>query len=545
MVKDEKELVQIIVDAILREDIEKLEQILNENKAIATEDWKKVHYQEIFFKVRTKYYWNDKGYNYNYIIQTLLDTKFLSQDDLNDFMLDAVYGKDGKLFDCLIANGADINYSKDGETALLIAIKNYSPYYFNMLENVIEKGADLNKGEPIKVAIKLGKTRAIRELIDAGAECPEQLKEVVSDDGRKIYRKAKVLPKEYRKLFSANKTLYGYKSLPTKIHETVKNINSSDVVFGGVITVLGGMVIALGGILAHAINMPIVYSNLDKANAELEEKRAQLSTSIADQVDISNFDIASVELAQGEGDYILKAFGSTSVEKIVGLKENNYLNVFFNISPEHAQNIMAAVANAETTERLQSYNSPEHAISIGNTDSWLFMESGRIDKTSNACVAVYDALNNAVNNAYASRVEEVSEASAMNSSISREYRYTRPEVVGDTNVSGWVGHGSTAFLNAGIVTTGVSQVVRDEENGVSFFIIDTLQGRAVDGNMVVESCRARVEVEGTDLTQEEVYAKFINGDHSKFTEIIREKVGSKAGVVNNQMREGVEEIEFF
>lgn len=61
--------------------------------------------------------------------------------------------------------------------------------------------------------------------------------------------------------------------------------------------------------------------------------------------------------------------------------------------------------------------------------------------------------------------------------------------------------------------------------------------------MIVESCRAMVEVEGTGLTQEEVYAKFIKGEHSSFTEIVREKVGEKVGVVNNELQTDVDEIE--
>ena len=94
------------------------------------------------------------------------------------------------------------------------------------------------------------------------------------------------------------------------------------------------------------------------------------------------------------------------------------------------------------------------------------------------------------------------------------------------------------------MTTGISQVVVDESQGVSYFLIDTLQVRGKDGEAVLESCRAKVDVQGTDLTQEEVYAKFIKGEYSNFTEIVREKVGSKTNVVNNQLQDNVDEIEF-
>lgn len=540
-------LIAEINEALTKDNVERLKELISEIKKFSDEDVESIRKEVDFSKqlsFKQEYSW---GTSYTEkIFDLLAKNNLLTKEELNEQLLKAIeIGREEIAKSCL-DNGADVNYMKDGKTPLLVAIsehkqKNYK-HRNGIIKLLVENGADLSYGNPIKEAIKAGDPDLIAYLVKNGEEHPKELEEVLKSPIYKMYRKARKLPKEYRQLFQANKESYGYESLKEKIGNKIADI---DIRLGVASTALGALVLFPLGVSAHAINYSIVDGNLQNANEQLENKRIELGQTVANKVDLSNFDIASVELAQGENNYILKAFGSTSAEQIVGLKENNYMNVFFNISNEQAYNILSAVARADSTDRINSYNSPEHSNTIGEINDMYFSESARIGGTLDACLEVYSALNNAVNNAYSYEMENISEASAMNNSISREYRYTRPDVVGDTNGGGIFTHVSTTFVNTGVVTTGISQVVKDEEKGVSYFLIDTLQGRAEDGDMTVESCRARVEVEGTDLTQEEVYAKFINGEHSSFTEIVREKVGSKTGVVNNEINDNVEEIELF
>ena len=322
-------------------------------------------------------------------------------------------------------------------------------------------------------------------------------------------------------------------------------IDGEDFAYGVLCTIAGGLGVVLVGLLSHFVNVPIVCSNFAKAQELLEEQRIDLGSTIAEKAGISNFNVASLELAKNNNDYIMKAFGSTSVEKIIGLKENNYLNIYFNISNTQAQKILDAIEKANQTKLLEQRNSIDNINAIRDVNEWNYSESNSIKKATEACSEVYNLLNEAVQNAYSCSSENISESSAMNNSISREYRYARPEVLSDVNISGLFVSGGTTFINSGVVTTGISQVVKDIDNNVSYFLIDTLQGRDEDGKIVLESCRARVEVKGTNLTQEEVYAKFINGEHSSFTEIVREKSDNKAGVVNNQIQEDVDDVILF
>lgn len=308
---------------------------------------------------------------------------------------------------------------------------------------------------------------------------------------------------------------------------------------------VAGLFGCAAGLLVYGVNGLIVNNNFEKAQVFLEEQRMNLGSTIAEKTKISNFNVASLQLAEQNEEYILKAFGCTNIEKNNGSEENNYLNIYFNISQDEAQKIIKAIKNANIKKVIKQSNSIDYINTIRDVDCWEITESDSIKKATEACFEVYDLMQKAVINAYSYNSEIISEASVMNDSISREYNYARPETFGEVNVSDLFLGDSKTFINSSVLTTGISQVVKDFDKNISYFIIDTLQGRDKDGDIVLESCRAKVEVKGTDLTQEEVYAKFINGEHSSFTEIIREKTNDKVGIVNNQVQEDVDDVILF
>lgn len=100
----------------------------------------------------------------------------------------------------------------------------------------------------------------------------------------------------------------------------------------------------------------------------------------------------------------------------------------------------------------------------------------------------------------------------MMNAISSEYRYTKPELMSDVNGL----YSNTEFVNFGLVLTGISDVYADEEKDCSFFYVDTLQ-RINNSNY--KQCKAIVKVKGADLTPQEVYQAFIEGDILSFQEI--------------------------
>ena len=300
---------------------------------------------------------------------------------------------------------------------------------------------------------------------------------------------------------------------------------------------------------AFAINRSVVGKTQQTANEEIVCAREEINKHIAEKINLADFSIASVELADSGQDSIMKVFGSTSLEEIVGLKEQRYLNVLFNISNESAENILTAAKTAASTTKV-SRNTPElesNYVNYGDNsfdELYKFSESGKIRENKSAVLELYEEIDAAIANAYLNKIEEISEASQFNNQVSNEYRFTKPETVSNTTDGGLFNYVDTTFVNTGIMVTNVSQVAKDANKNVSFFLVDTLQGRNDGDKVVIESCRAKIEVQGTNLSQEEVYAQFLAGNAS-MTEIVREKAGSKAGIMENEVKTDINEIEMF
>ena len=261
---------------------------------------------------------------------------------------------------------------------------------------------------------------------------------------------------------------------------------------------------------------------------------------------MDNFNVATLNISRDNSKYLIKLFGSSNVEELKGMRENQYFNIIFNISEENAIKIINLAKNFYSLSGNEDINSDRLYLNSQNFSGVLLHKKDRerLSNINDTIIELYQSFNNAVSNAYSKNVEKVSEASSMNNSISEAYRYTRPEVISDVNISGLFVSGSTTFINCGIMTTNISQVVKDNERDVSYFLIDTLQGRENNGKMIIEKCQSRVEVKGTDLTQEEVYANFIAGEYSNFIEVFRDTF-SKTYIMNNELVDDVENIELF
>ncbi len=311
--------------------------------------------------------------------------------------------------------------------------------------------------------------------------------------------------------------------------------------------------ITLAGIMFYlagtAINIRAVKGAVANMERATKEAKAELVQTIEHKVDeVSNFDVNSFELFKAESKYICKAFGVTSAEEIVGIKKNNYLNLLFEISKQDAKDILGKVKKVDETKKVASYDSPEHSLKHDNINYSHWGEEKKVKKLSSALVEVYNAIDSAVQNAYGYEIEKVAETSQFNNKIASSYRYSKPENLTDAKMFGLFSKIDTRFINGGLVTTGITSVLKDQEKNESYFYIDTIQvlntaAQGEDGSLKLASCRARVAVEGANLSQEEVYAKFINGEHKSFVEIVREKIGPKTGIYKGQVCQDVEEIE--
>ncbi len=306
-----------------------------------------------------------------------------------------------------------------------------------------------------------------------------------------------------------------------------------------------------GAIFTVSWAIPLGLSvDFNKRFAESEniisEQKNIFDQNIAKNINLDNFNVATLNISRDNSKYLIKLFGSSNVEELKGMRENQYFNIIFNISEENAIKIINLAKNFYSLSGNEDINSDRLYLNNQNFSGVLLHKKDRerLSNINDTIIELYQSFNNAVSNAYSKNVEKVSEASSMNNSISEAYRYTRPEVISDVNISGLFVSGSTTFINCGIMTTNISQVVKDNERDVSYFLIDTLQGRENNGKMIIEKCQSRVEVKGTDLTQEEVYAKFIAGEYSNFIEISRDTF-SKTYIMNNELVDDVENIELF
>ena len=287
-------------------------------------------------------------------------------------------------------------------------------------------------------------------------------------------------------------------------------------------------------------------SKFEETQNIMIEQKSEFEENVSKSVNLKNFNIASLDLhKENNNDFILKIFGSSNVQALKGITEAQYFNLIYNIPIENAQQILNTVEKYNSISKNGSEDHNRITIDKKNYSDLNISDHMNLNKINDIIIELYDNFNVAVNNAYSKNVEKVSEASSTNNAISECYRYSRPEVV--SNVSGsnrlW-GNINTTFINCGVVTTNISQVVKDNERNVSYFFIDTLQGRENNGKMITEKCQARVEIEGTNLSQEEVYAKFIAGEYSNFIEIIREPINNSY-IINNELVDDIENIQLF
>ena len=181
------------------------------------------------------------------------------------------------------------------------------------------------------------------------------------------------------------------------------------------------------------------------------------------------------------------------------------------------ENLYDANLILEKTRKVNNCEINASFMTKNNVSDKIVLASDRpFNEYKDAIRELYNALNYAVARSYGVSVQKVFEASAMNNRVSSSYRLVKPEIIPD--VDGL--YIDTDFINAGIITSGISTVYSDEEQDISFFYIDTIQAVVSEtGRVEWKPCKARVTVDGANLPVNDVYAKFIKGEHTSFTEL--------------------------
>ncbi len=337
---------------------------------------------------------------------------------------------------------------------------------------------------------------------------------------------------------------YGYSKTKERIEKF--DTKASCAFFGGVLFTGLFLVFHMFSVIGNNI---AITKTINASGKKFEEARVELQENISSYVkDINDFDLASVEILNNDNNYICKAFGRAGIKSVMGFEQDKYVNLYFNISEQKAQDILDAVAAVKNLDEIKKNESPELSLRINKDKRYKgtnLANVGKIKKAEDACLQVYKAIDEAVKTAYSHKIEEIADSKQFNEKLASNYRYVKNEVM--TEVYGLFVHSN--FVNSGIMTTGISSIARDKEKNECYFYVDTLQAISNSkpgdrfNDYKLETCRTMVVVEGADLSNEEVYAKFIRGEQKEFLELIRNTNSEKTGIIDNKVEKDVEEIE--
>lgn len=211
--------------------------------------------------------------------------------------------------------------------------------------------------------------------------------------------------------------------------------------------------------------------------------------------------------------------GTSDVEVEKGIKEKDILKLSANISEESASKILQL-----TDEYAKKYNKFSKYLvgdGLNSVDgpfvekaepngSYQFFKTSKFKDLSKTYESLIDAFTEATVNSYNKQVNYVAESSQMYGQISNNYRITSPDLVSDA--SGLIV--STDYKKLGMRIADISNVEQSKNNdNLQYFTITTVH---VNTDEQVTTQTAMVTVEGKDLTQEEVYAKYLAGEYKDF-----------------------------
>ena len=294
-------------------------------------------------------------------------------------------------------------------------------------------------------------------------------------------------------------------------------------IFMGIV-VLAGIVSGVACVVTGGVNEAKAIDYIAQSHEVVNEKADQFANTVAKKAGADITPI-SANLLKPNDNYVLRVFGVERVSQYEGDVENNYVNVHFDLKEEDANKIIKAFDELNQSENVSKANLGIDTLQLDYNGVKTFDVTKKTKNkleaqiNDNAVTRVYDALTNAVKNAYNQTKESITNADAVDIQLYQENNYSIPTKTTDLYVRTRFTKISSRKNETIIVPINISEVKKDADRNVSYFYIDSL----IYNNKNLEYQKARVEVEGVDLTQAQVYAKFIkSGQDVKFVQLAQQ-----------------------
>lgn len=298
-------------------------------------------------------------------------------------------------------------------------------------------------------------------------------------------------------------------------------------IFAGIV-VLAGIVSGVTCAGIGAVNGAKANDYIAQSHEVVNEKADQFANTVAKKARADITPI-SANLLKPNDNYVLRVFGVERVSQYEGDVENNYVNVHFDLKEEDANKIIKAFDELNQSENVSKANLGIDTLLLDYNGVKTFDVTKKTKNkleaqiNDNAVTRVYDALTNAVKNAYNQTKESITNADAVDIQLYQENNYSIPTKTTDIYVRTRFTKISSRKNETIIVPINISEVKKDADRNVSYFYIDSL----IYNNKNLEYQKARVEVEGVDLTQAQVYAKFIkSGQDVNFVQLAQQNISN-------------------
>lgn len=299
-------------------------------------------------------------------------------------------------------------------------------------------------------------------------------------------------------------------------------------IFMGIV-VLAGIVSGVACVVTGGVNEAKAIDYIAQSHEVVDEKADQFANTVAKKAG-SDITPISANLLKPNDNYVLRVFGVERVSQYEGDVENNYVNVHFDLKEEDANKIIKAFDELNQSENASKANLGIDTLQLDYNGVKTFDVTKKTKNkleaqiNDNAVTRVYDALTNAVKNAYNQTKESITNADAVDIQLYQENNYSIPTKTTDIYVRTRFTKISSRKNETIIVPINISEVKKDADRNVSYFYIDSL----IYNNKNLEYQKARVEVEGVDLTQAQVYAKFIkSGQDVNFVQLAQQNISNE------------------
>ena len=307
----------------------------------------------------------------------------------------------------------------------------------------------------------------------------------------------------------------------------VPNYESGIGIIAGIVTI-AGIFSGFTCVVTGGVNAVKANDYIAQSHEVVDEKADQFANTVANKAGADITPI-SANLLKPNDNYVLRVFGVERVSQYEGDVENNYVNVHFDLKKEDANKIIKAFDELNQSENVSKANLGIDTLQLDYNGVKKFDVTKKTKNkleaqiNDNAVTRVYDALTNAVKNAYNQTKESITNADAVDIQLYQENNYSIPTKTTDLYVRTRFTKISSRKNETIIVPINISEVNKDADRNVSYFYIDSL----IYNNKNLEYQKARVEVEGVDLTQAQVYAKFIkSGQDVKFIQLAQQNISN-------------------